>query len=479
MSDSLQTLDLEHLKTHPEDFPELTAQQYFSIDRERLEDIQLAAAQNRFAQLVQKIPMLRRLAEAQGISEIKQLDDLAPLLVPHSAYTSYPVSIVEKARFTALTNWLQNFTACDLSGFDASDCESIDDWIIAMDQATDIRLSHSTGTSGKLSFLPRTEEEWRRVQVVKMLRVFEGFGDEAGIDAITGFESLPYIYPGYRTGAMGHPRSAAIFEKYWHKGNGTPIITLHPGRLSADAVSLGGRIADAEAKGKLAELKITPELMARREQFLEDHKNANAAFAEFIEKAIAFKGQRIYMAALHPQFWDFTLECEQRGLHGLFAADSVFLCSGGMKGRTDVPDDWKARVEAVLGGRLREVYGMIEGMGTALLCEHNHFHFHPWIVLYLVDPKTGELLPRRGVQTGRLGIFDITPWTYWGGFLSGDKVTIDWADSGICSCGRQGPFLHAQISRLSENEGGDDKVTCAGAPEAHDRAMEYILKNLA
>jgi hypothetical protein len=36
--------------------------------------------------------------------------------------------------------------------------------------------------------------------------------------------------------------------------------------------------------------------------------------------------------------------------------------------------------------------------------------------------------------------------------------------------------VHAGIRRFTESEGGDDKITCAGAPDAHERAIEFILK---
>jgi len=42
---------------------------------------------------------------------------------------------------------------------------------------------------------------------------------------------------------------------------------------------------------------------------------------------------------------------------------------------------------------------------------------------------------------------------------------------------REGPRIHGdKITRYSEEEGGDDKVTCAGAPEANDRALAFIAE---
>jgi hypothetical protein len=64
--------------------------------------------------------------------------------------------------------------------------------------------------------------------------------------------------------------------------------------------------------------------------------------------------------------------------------------------------------------------------------------------------------------------------THWGGFLSSDAVTLSWGDEEPCLCGRSGPYVHSEIRRYSDIEGGDDKVTCAGAPEAHDKALAFL-----
>jgi len=57
--------------------------------------------------------------------------------------------------------------------------------------------------------------------------------------------------------------------------------------------------------------------------------------------------------------------------------------------------------------------------------------------------------------------------------LSGDRVTMCFDK---CACGRDGPFLNTDVRRYSEKEGGDDKVTCAGAPEAHDNALKFLAE---
>ena len=64
---------------------------------------------------------------------------------------------------------------------------------------------------------------------------------------------------------------------------------------------------------------------------------------------------------------------------------------------------------------------MSECAGFAPMCEHGYFHFMPYTIPILLDREAQEL-PREGVQTGRLAVFDLLAETYWGGFISGDQV---------------------------------------------------------
>src|SRR6266404_3820501 len=149
------------LGAQPERIIDLPQNEVYAISIEEQRDLQLEGARTRFGQLVGRIPILTRLAEEQGIGEIRALEDLAPLLVPHSALKSYPMSYLEKSQFDRLTQWLNGFTTYDLSAVNARQCDSIDDWLMLLDAKTDIRVLHSTGTSGKLSFLPRGMPEMK------------------------------------------------------------------------------------------------------------------------------------------------------------------------------------------------------------------------------------------------------------------------------------------------------------------------------
>lgn len=464
----------------PEKMVDLTNREVFSIPFDEVEKIQLRAAQKRFADLKDRVAMLGQLAEEQGLKELKSLEDLAPMLIPHSAYKSYPLSALENSRFDLITRWLQGFTSIDISHVieKAKNVDSIDEWMLLMDRETSIRILHSSGTSGKLSFLPRTEGENERVGLIAQMRLFEGFGDEPRGPA-TDFHDLPIVYFSYRSGGMGQQRRIDSQRNFWHRGNGTPIVTLYPGRLSADAMSLGGRLAAAEARGELGHLKLAKSLMARRDAFLAEQADRENALDRFYAAMEPIRGRRVYSMGSNAQYFDMATEGLKRGYRNMFSPESFFVVGGGNKGR-DLPDDWKATVAEFLGGEIRPNYGMSEIQGAAALCPLGRYHMQPWIILFQLDPATGELLPRRGEVTGRLGVFDITASTYWGGFLSGDEVTVNWGDgrNPPCGCGRQGPYLVDGMRRYTEKEGGDDKITCAGAPQAHDRALEFVLSQV-
>jgi hypothetical protein len=64
--------------------------------------------------------------------------------------------------------------------------------------------------------------------------------------------------------------------------------------------------------------------------------------------------------------------------------------------------------------------------------------------------------------------------TYWGGFISGDQVTMHWDED--CACGWKGPRIAPHfVTRFAEMEGGDDKITCAGSAQAYNEFMDYVM----
>jgi len=86
------------------------------------------------------------------------------------------------------------------------------------------------------------------------------------------------------------------------------------------------------------------------------------------------------------------------------------------------------------------------------------------------------VLPRVGEHTGRAAVFDLMADTYWGGFITGDEVTASFEQ---CECGRTTAHVASAIERFSEKKGGDDKITCVAAEDAHRAALEFLTDHLS
>jgi hypothetical protein len=169
----------------------------------------------------------------------------------------------------------------------------------------------------------------------------------------------------------------------------------------------------------------------------------------------------------------------ERGIENVFASDSLVTTGGGAKGQV-VPDDWEATVQRFIGvDHVQHCYVMSEITAVNKMCEHGRYHFEPWIVPFVLDPEDGSPLggrDRTGEHTGRCGVFDLVASTYWGGLISGDEVTLSFEE---CPCGRTTPHAARSIERYSDKQGGDDKITCVAAEDAHRAALEFLTGELA
>ena len=441
------------------------------LEPERLAALQLAAVQMRFSELRDRIPTLTVMADELGIGEIAERDDVVPLLFQHSVYKSYPSSLLEKNRFGHLTRWLDRLTTHDLSGVDVSGCDGIDSWLDTLDAETELRVAHSSGTTGTMSFLPRGLDDWDRMcEALRcgLYQVSDPLSERNHSD-----EYFNLIWPLYRYGRSAVARVPDLGMKQL-LGSEERFHAMRQGRLSSDAMYLAGRMRAAAARGELDRLEISLALRARREEFERERRELAEGMPRFLEQTIdQLKGERIWMMAPWNVLYDMARAGLERGLEGVFASDSVITTGGGAKGQTP-PADWEDVVKRFIGvERLQQNYGMSEITALNKLCEHGRYHFEPWIVPFILDPDSGAPLPRHGIQTGRMACFDVLPASYWGGFITGDEVTADWSP---CACGKTTAHIERTVERYSEKRGGDDKITCAASDEAHRAALELLTE---
>ena len=451
-------------------FFELSPTELWSLSDAERDAVQLSILSNRFDVLKTAIAQLGKLAKLQDVEEVTSFDDAAPLLFQHTVYKSYPMSLIERGRFDLLTRWLDGLTVHDLSNVDVSGCTGFDSWFAALEAQTPLRPNHSTGTSGKLSIIPRDEKDLEQFEL-NHIRQMVPFGDEPDRMAAmrASNAAVPIVYPSSRHGR--HVAQRMLDGLVRRLGSDETTYVLYDEFLSADVASLAGRVRGASMKGTLEDMKIPADLLEMYRASLDRQSAQTKDQERFFERVLAeLVGRDAFVFGNVPLLYAWTQMGEARGLKSLFGPGSSITSGGGLKGST-VPPDWRERVEAFLGAPIRLGYGMSELIAGAGECPKGVYHLSPHTIGFVLDPSTGDPLPRSGTQTGRFAFFDLLVQSYWGGFVTGDKVTVTW---GGCECGRKGPYFDPHIERFSELEGGDDKISCSGSNDAHEEAMAWL-----
>src|SRR5690606_5242213 len=296
----------------------------------------------------------------QGVDAITDLDDVVPILFQHTAYKSYPMSLLEKGKFKQLTQWLNKLTAHDLSNLDVSDCQSIDDWFQALDEQTPMCIVHSSGTSGKLSIIPRDKDDILRFATCR-LRNNEGYGDEP--NRVEGYlngtkQGVPIIYPSYRYGRSGGLRNLQTMADRFDSH--AQVYTIYDDLMSADVASLAGRVRSAEAKGELDQLEIPEHLLTKYKESLSKQGSQQELQQRFIERVInECQGKEVIFMGVPSILMDCVRLAQERGIDKLFDSKSIIFTGGGAKG-VPLPADWKQQVEKFVGAKPYTVYGMTE-----------------------------------------------------------------------------------------------------------------------
>ncbi len=436
-----------------------------AIPREEREKLQLEAVRINFHRLRDRIPALKKLADRQGVDTIDRIEDILPVCFDHSVLKNYPIQIIENRDFAKLTTWLDKLTAHDLTRIDLTGLKTIEEWLGRL-EAFGMLVTYSSGTTGKLSFVPRSYDEfgpWK-------FHFFNVNYAASGVNAWT--TKLPTFFPGYRGGYQTMLKMMSLFNVEL-AGGPDNYYTLYDTHIPADLMALSGRLQAAEDKGEVAALGLDPALLEQRQQMLQQGRQRDGDLEAWFGKLIQqFKGQRVKIGGTFADMYRVARAGLDKGMQCEFAPGSMLMGGGGMKGYKDAPDDWEDQVKSFFGiDRLGNQYGFSECIGNGPLCDAGFFHMPPYSVLLLMGPD-GEALPREGVQKGRLVIVDPIPVSYWGGFTSGDEVTVHWEDD--CPCGWKSPRVGKTIRRFAENEGGDDKITCAGSQQAYNEFMEFV-----
>ncbi|MCB2080194.1 MAG: hypothetical protein KDE55_21165, partial [Novosphingobium sp.] len=457
MDDPLRALGLSNTQIH-------------SVPRDEAEAIQLVALNRRLEQRRQQIETLAKLADAQGISQLSRLADAAPLLFAHDVYKSYPVSLLAKQKFDRLTRWLDRLTPYDLSGFDPSGCGSIDEWLVRMREETPLDVATSSGTSGTMSFFPKSRKDYLTSVTMLRIQLTQVFGTQADpADLNVPFHVLT---PFYNDGHSTVSRLPAYFLDVFCKGDPDRLHTALPYKASADLMWLASRLKAAQAKGDTSRVDVPENLLARRAEWEKLTAEMPALQSTFIREMVPqLSGEHVAALGITGMFYEIARAGLEAGTQASFASGSAVMGGGGGKG-IKLPDDAEQVICRFFGvPRMQDGYGMTEQNFYLTNCEHDRFHMPPWVTVLLLDPETGQPLPRKGEQVGRAAFFDMTQDGAWGGIVTGDRIS---ASFDPCPCGRSTLHLGKKIQRFSEFTGEDDKLTCAATPAAQEEALGFL-----
>jgi len=179
-----------------------------SIPREEVEAVQLTAMNLRLQERREQIQMLAKLADAQEIDAIGSLEELAPLLMPHDIYKSYPISLLSKQKYGKLNQWLTKLTRHHPEEVDVSECDSIDSWLTKLRDETPLDVGASSGSSGTCSFYPKSKRDYFISMMGERVQLVQKFGDPVTKSDIE--DKIHVIIPLYKDGHA----SMGAFGKY-------------------------------------------------------------------------------------------------------------------------------------------------------------------------------------------------------------------------------------------------------------------------
>ncbi|MCY1421624.1 hypothetical protein D9M71_372850 [compost metagenome] len=280
-------------------------------------------------------------------------------------------------------------------------------------------------------------------------------------------------YPYYRKGYLSHLRGNVMLMRTVLPSMDN-FHAAYPATLSSDVLHLGAKVRAAHAKGTLDRLVISPELMAKKQAFDQLQADMPQHLATFFDEMTAkLKGKRVYIGGTWNLLHNMAKAGLERGLEGVFHPDSWIATTGGAKGVVQ-PEGWREDVLRFTGAKkINETYAMSEVVsGSHAMCEQGNYHFAHTVIPFVLDPETGKPLPREGRQTGRAAFFDLGADLRWGGFITGDEITVEWDKP--CACGRPSRYVAGPVQRYSDKNGGDDKITCAASEQSHREAMDFL-----
>ncbi len=431
----------------------------YDIPWNELKPLQIAALDEQFQDRKDKIKLLGHRAAEAGIEAINTLNDMVPLLFPHTAYKSYPESFLVEQKWDRLGKWLGTISPHAIAAVDVASIRDIDDWIDQL-QAQGNYISCSSGTTGKSAMLIASDKdmEWSRVDTVNVFAW--GSGVEPQQDRkLIGCAPVATVP---KNVIISEAQYAAFANPDWDRWV-YPVPPITVGALTKMVVM----------RKKMADGTALPQELADFESTSEDRQAIlDRAVEKTTDEIIANRDKKLMVAGLWSGLYAVAKIVRDKGYSAKdFDPDNCIYVGGGLK-RAQLPDDYQQFVHETFNipaDRTFQNYSMQEVNSGMPKCRAGgRYHLPPWIVPFLLNEEGDTLLPMGENEIeGRAAFFDLSLDGRWGGVISGDKININF---GPCGCGNKGPSIRDNITRYADIK-GDDKIGCAGTVDAYVRGM--------
>jgi hypothetical protein len=435
------------------------AQDRYNIPFAELQSPQIEAMNERFQERKDQIKLLGHRAAEAGITAVRSHEDVVKLLLPHTAYKSYPESWLVGKRWDRLSRWLDTVSSHRVPVDSTSDTVDIDSWIEKL-AAQGFFVSCSSGTTGKSAMLiaSRKDMDWCRKEAVAAYSW--GSGVKPARDRrIFGMAAVAHVA---RNAVTGEAYTAALQDPNYERF-AYPVPPITVGGLTQMVVL---RKAIAEGTAKPGDIAAFEETSAARQKAVDEAVGITA------RAVVEARHDKLHVTGLWAGLYNVAKAVREMGYSAKdFHPENSIYVGGGLK-RAKLPDDYREFVYETFNikpERNYQNYSMQELHSGMPRCRAGgRYHVPPWVVPLILDKAGDNLLPMiDGEYEGRAAFFDLSLDGRWGGVISGDKISIDFSP---CACGVRGPSIRDNIVRYADLE-GDDKIGCAGTVDAYVRGV--------
>jgi hypothetical protein len=424
-----------------------------------LREAQIGAMNERFQERKGQIKLVGHRAREAGIAEVRSHEDAVKLLLPHTAYKSYPESWLAQKRWDRLSKWLDTVSTHRVPVGKVADADDVDDWIGKLAE-NGFFVSCSSGTTGKSAMLVASQKDMDWCKTEAVAAYSWGSGVKPAKDRrIFGMAAIAHVA---RNLATGEAYTAAMQDRNYERF-AYPVPPITVGGLT-QMVVLRKTIADGTAKPE--DIAAFEKISAARQKAVDEAVGITA------RAVVAARHGKLHVSGLWAGLYNVAKAVREMGYSAKdFNPENSIYSGGGLK-RAVLPDDYREFVYETFNiqpERSYQNYSMQELHSGMPRCQAGgRYHVPPWVVPLILDKTGDDLLPMiDGEYEGRGAFFDLSLDGRWGGVISGDKISIDFSP---CACGSKGASIRDNIVRYADLE-GDDKIGCAGTVDAYVRGV--------